>query len=65
MLLTSGLIFAILEVRKMTTGMKDEKGSQKIEFRAAITANSSGVKVAETRYYPWGTERYTYGSTLA
>jgi RHS repeat-associated protein len=29
----------------------------------AITTDSSGVKVAEIRYYPWGTERYTYGTT--
>jgi hypothetical protein len=29
----------------------------------AITANSSGGKVAEIRYYAWGTERYTYGTT--
>jgi hypothetical protein len=29
----------------------------------AITANSSGVKSAEIRYYPWGTERYTSGTT--
>src|SRR4030042_1644343 len=28
MLLTSGLIFAILEARKMTTGMKSEKNRQ-------------------------------------
>jgi len=47
----------------MTAGMKDEKGSQNIEFRASITANSSGVMSAEIRYYPWGTERYTYGTT--
>ena len=29
----------------------------------AITANSSGAKSAELRYYPWGTERYTYSTT--
>jgi len=29
----------------------------------AITTNSGGGKVAEIRYYPWGTERYTYGTT--
>jgi RHS repeat-associated protein len=29
----------------------------------AITTDSSGGKVAEIRYYPWGTERYTYGTT--
>jgi hypothetical protein len=29
----------------------------------AITADSSGGKAAEIRYYPWGTERYTYGTT--
>jgi RHS repeat-associated protein len=29
----------------------------------AITTNSSGGKLAEIRYYPWGTERYTYGTT--
>jgi RHS repeat-associated protein len=29
----------------------------------AITTNSSGGKVAEIRYYPWGTERYTSGTT--
>ena len=35
----------------------DHLGSQ------AITANSSGVKSAEVRYYPWGTDRYTSGTT--
>ena len=30
----------------------------------AITTNSSGVKSGEVRYYPWGTERYTSGTTL-
>jgi RHS repeat-associated protein len=30
----------------------------------AITTNSSGVKTAEKRYYPWGTERYTYGAAV-
>jgi RHS repeat-associated protein len=29
----------------------------------AITTNSSGVYSAETRYYPWGTTRYTSGTT--
>ncbi len=29
----------------------------------AITTNSSGVKSAEIRYYPWGTTRYTYGTS--
>jgi hypothetical protein len=29
----------------------------------AITTNNSGGKVAEIRYYPWGTERYKYGTT--
>jgi RHS repeat-associated protein len=29
----------------------------------AITTNSSGVKSAEMRYYPWGTTRYTSGTT--
>ena len=29
----------------------------------AITTNSSGVKSAEIRYYPWGTTRYTSGTT--
>jgi hypothetical protein len=29
----------------------------------AITTDSSGGKVAEIRYYPWGTERYTSGTT--
>ena len=29
----------------------------------AITTNSSGGMSAEIRYYPWGTERYTSGST--
>ncbi len=29
----------------------------------SVTANSLGVKSAEVRYYPWGTERYTYSST--
>src|SRR4030067_3758020 len=28
----------------------------------AITATSTGTKWAETRYYPWGTERYNYGT---
>ena len=35
----------------------DHLGSQ------AITTNSSGVKSAEVRYYPWGTTRYTSGTT--
>ena len=29
----------------------------------AITASSNGVKSAEIRYYPLGTERYTYGTS--
>jgi RHS repeat-associated protein len=29
----------------------------------AITTNSSGVKSAEIRYYPWGTTRYTSGTS--
>ena len=29
----------------------------------ATTTDSSGVKSAEVRYYPWGTERYTSGTT--
>jgi hypothetical protein len=29
----------------------------------AITTDSNGVRIAELRYYPWGTIRYTYGST--
>ena len=29
----------------------------------AITASSSGSKTGEIRYYAWGTERYTYGTT--
>ena len=29
----------------------------------AITTDSSGLKSAEVRYYPWGTERYTSGTT--
>ena len=37
--------------------LSDHLGSQ------AITANSSGVMSAEIRYFPWGTERYTSGST--
>jgi len=28
----------------------------------AITATSTGTKSAETRYYPWGTKRYNYGT---
>ena len=28
----------------------------------AITATSTGTKSAETRYYPWGTERYNSGT---
>ncbi len=35
----------------------DHLGSQ------AITASSSGGLSAEIRYYPWGTERYTSGTT--
>jgi RHS repeat-associated protein len=34
----------------------DRLGSQ------AITTSSSGTLSAEIRYYPWGTERYTYGT---
>jgi RHS repeat-associated protein len=29
----------------------------------AITTDSSGVKSAEIRYYPWGTTRYTSGTS--
>ena len=29
----------------------------------AITTNSSGVRTAEIRYYPWGTTRYIYGTS--
>jgi len=29
----------------------------------SITTDSSGVRTAEKRYYPWGTERYTSGTT--
>ena len=29
----------------------------------ALTASSSGTKVAELRYHPWGRTRYTYGTT--
>jgi RHS repeat-associated protein len=29
----------------------------------AITTSSSGVRSAEIRYMPWGTMRYTYGSS--
>jgi RHS repeat-associated protein len=29
----------------------------------AITVSISGTKTAELRYYPWGTTRYTYGSS--
>jgi RHS repeat-associated protein len=29
----------------------------------AITTDSNGEYFAEIRYYPWGTERYTYGTT--
>jgi len=36
---------------------RDRLGSQ------AITTNSSGVRSAEVRYMPWGTERYTSGTT--
>ncbi len=35
----------------------DHLGSQ------AITTNSSGTRTGEIRYFPWGTERYTYGAT--
>jgi RHS repeat-associated protein len=28
----------------------------------AITASNTGSRTAEKRYYPWGTERYTYGN---
>ena len=37
--------------------LEDHLGSQ------AITASSSGVMSGEIRYYPWGTDRYTSGST--
>ncbi|OGO25833.1 MAG: hypothetical protein A2136_00640 [Chloroflexi bacterium RBG_16_54_11] len=37
--------------------LDDHLGSQ------AITTNSSGVRTAEVRYYPWGTDRYTYSTT--
>ena len=29
----------------------------------SITANSSGAKIAELRYHPWGSTRYTSGTT--
>ena len=29
----------------------------------AITATTTGSKLAELRYYPWGGVRYTYGTT--
>jgi hypothetical protein len=29
----------------------------------SLTTDSSGVRSAEIRYYPWGTERYTYSTT--
>jgi RHS repeat-associated protein len=35
----------------------DHLGSQ------TITANNDGTKTGEIRYYPWGTERYTWGTT--
>jgi RHS repeat-associated protein len=46
------------------------KGSSTLSFllgdhlgSTAITANSSGAKVAELRYKPWGEARYTYNTT--
>ena len=33
------------------------------QCRQDITANSSWVETGELRYYPWGTERYTSGTT--
>ena len=39
------------------TKVRDRLGSQ------AITTNSSGVKSAEVRYYPWGNTRFTSGTT--
>jgi len=44
--LTRAGFLAILNVHKMTTGMKDEKGSQNIGFLASITINSVGAKSA-------------------
>ena len=45
-------------------------GSSKVNYllgdhlgSTAITTNSSGVKSAEIRYFPWGTTRYTSGTT--
>ena len=45
-------------------------GSSKVNYllgdhlgSTAITTNSSGVKSAEIRYYPWGPTRYTSGTT--
>ncbi|MFZ2095400.1 MAG: RHS repeat-associated core domain-containing protein [Anaerolineales bacterium] len=35
----------------------DHLGSQ------SITTNSTGSRTGEIRYYPWGTERYIYGTT--
>ncbi len=29
----------------------------------SLTTNSTGSRTGEIRYYPWGTERYTYGTT--
>jgi RHS repeat-associated protein len=47
--------------------MRDSSGALKFLLgdhlgSTAITTNSSGVKSAELRYYPWGTTRYTSGS---
>ncbi len=45
------------------------KGSSTLSFllgdhlgSTSLTANSSGGKVAELRYYPWGGMRYTSGT---
>jgi RHS repeat-associated protein len=50
--------------------MAMRKGSSTLNYQfgdhlgsTALTTNSSGLKVAEIRYNPWGTERYTYGTT--
>jgi len=50
-----GRLYILLDDHSLVA--RDRLGS------TAITTDSSGVKTGEIRYYPWGTERYTYGST--
>ncbi len=53
-----------------TTRVAERTGSSTLNYllgdhlgSQSITTSSSGAKTGEIRYYPWGTERYTWGTT--